>query len=300
MFAAANYAFANRQLLAHFVRVSFEQVLAGKVADWQLRQVYDVAHNIAKVETHTVEGRAVKLVVHRKGATRAFPPGHPDLAARFRQTGQPVLVPGSMGTASFVLVGTPEAMTETFGSTCHGAGRMMSRKAATRSVRGEQVQAELKRQGILVQTGSLRGLAEEAPHAYKDVSVVVESVVGAGLARKVARVPPLAFTNGCAFSPKARRAAQTSGPAVVLGEKLHQAVDVGRFQAAVAAGHCKLHLVALVQGLEAAGLDVGVVDENVLTAICGGDEAVTFFLVEPLDGAGPNGILTAFHILHLR
>lgn len=196
MFAAANYAFANRQLLAHFVRVSFEQVLAGKVADWQLRQVYDVAHNIAKVETHTVEGRAVKLVVHRKGATRAFPPGHPDLAARFRQTGQPVLVPGSMGTASFVLVGTPEAMTETFGSTCHGAGRMMSRKAATRSVRGEQVQAELKRQGILVQTGSLRGLAEEAPHAYKDVSVVVESVVGAGLARKVARVRPLAVIKG--------------------------------------------------------------------------------------------------------
>ena len=196
MFAAANYAFANRQLLAHFVRVSFEQVLAGKVADWQLRQVYDVAHNIAKVETHTVEGRAVKLVVHRKGATRAFPPGHPDLAARFRQTGQPVLVPGSMGTASFVLVGTPEAMTETFGSTCHGAGRMMSRKAATRSARGEQVQAELKRQGILVQTGSLRGLAEEAPHAYKDVSVVVESVVGAGLARKVARVRPLAVIKG--------------------------------------------------------------------------------------------------------
>ncbi len=196
MFAAANYAFANRQLLAHFVRVSFEQVLAGKVADWQLRQVYDVAHNIAKVETHTVEGRAVKLVVHRKGATRAFPPGHPDLAARFRQTGQPVLVPGSMGTASFVLVGTPEALTETFGSTCHGAGRMMSRKAATRSARGEQVQAELKRQGILVQTGSLRGLAEEAPHAYKDVSVVVESVVGAGLARKVARVRPLAVIKG--------------------------------------------------------------------------------------------------------
>lgn len=196
MFAAANYAFANRQLLAHFVRLSFEQVLAGKVADWQLRQIYDVAHNIAKIETHTVEGKPVKLIVHRKGATRAFPPGHPDLAARFRQTGQPVLVPGSMGTTSFVLVGTAQAMAETFGSTCHGAGRMMSRKAATRSARGEQVQAELKRQGILVQTGSLRGLAEEAPQAYKDVSLVVESVVGAGLARKVARVRPIAVIKG--------------------------------------------------------------------------------------------------------
>lgn len=196
MFAAANYAFANRQVLAHFVRRSFEEVLAGKVRDWQLRQVYDVAHNIAKVETHTVEGKPVKLLVHRKGATRAFPPGHPDLAERFQQTGQPVLVPGSMGTVSYVLVGTTEALSETFGSTCHGAGRMMSRKAATRNTRGEQVQAELQRQGILVQTGSLRGLAEEAPQAYKDVSVVVDSVVGAGLARKVARVRPIGVIKG--------------------------------------------------------------------------------------------------------
>lgn len=196
MFAAANYAFANRQVLAHFVRLSFEQVLAGKVRDWQLRQVYDVAHNIAKIETHIVGGKPVKLVVHRKGATRAFPPGHPDLAARFQKTGQPVLVPGSMGTTSFVLVGTPQAMAETFGSTCHGAGRTMSRKAATRQTRGEQVQAELRRQGIFVQTGSLRGLAEEAPQAYKDVSLVVDSVVGAGLARKVARVRPIAVIKG--------------------------------------------------------------------------------------------------------
>lgn len=196
MFAAANYAFANRQILAHFVRLSFEQVLAGKVRDWSLRQVYDVAHNIAKIETHSVEGRPLRLVVHRKGATRAFPPGHPELAERFKLTGQPVLVPGSMGTASFVLVGTAEAMDETFGSTCHGAGRMMSRKAATRQARGEQVQAALRRQGIVVQSGSLRGLAEEAPEAYKDVSVVVESVVGAGLARKVARVRPLAVIKG--------------------------------------------------------------------------------------------------------
>ncbi len=196
MFAAANYAFANRQMLAHFVRLSFEQALAGKVRNWHLRQVYDVAHNIAKVETHIIEGKPQKLVVHRKGATRAFPPGHPDLAERFRLTGQPVLVPGSMGTSSFVLVGTPEAMTETFGSTCHGAGRTMSRKAATRSTRGEDVQADLRRQGILVQTGSLRGLAEEAPHAYKDVSLVVDSVVGADLARKVARVRPIAVIKG--------------------------------------------------------------------------------------------------------
>lgn len=196
MFAAANYAFANRQVLAHFVRLSFERVLAGKVRDWHLRQVYDVAHNIAKVETHRVGGKPVKLLVHRKGATRAFPAGRPDLAAGFQKTGQPVLVPGSMGTASYVLVGTPEALDETFGSVCHGAGRVMSRKAATRSTRGEQVREALHRQGILVQTGSLRGLAEEAPQAYKDVSLVVDSVVGAGLARKVARVRPIGVIKG--------------------------------------------------------------------------------------------------------
>ncbi len=196
MAAAANYAFANRQVLAHFVRRSFEQVLAGKVADWSLHQVYDVAHNIAKVEEHTVDGRPTKVVVHRKGATRAFPPGHPALPPVYRETGQPVLVPGSMGTASYVLVGTASALDETFGSTCHGAGRTMSRRAATRKVRGEKVRSSLERQGITVRSKSLRGLAEEAPMAYKDVSLVVDSVVGAGIARRVARLRPVAVIKG--------------------------------------------------------------------------------------------------------
>ncbi len=196
MTAAANYAFANRQVLAHFVRRSFEQVLAGKVRHWQLRQLYDVAHNIAKVETHEVDGKRVKVVVHRKGATRAFAPGHPELPAIYRETGQPVLVPGSMGTASYVLVGTETAMQTTFGSSCHGAGRMMSRNEATRQLRGEQVRANLAAQGIFVRSGSMKGLAEEAPSAYKDVSLVVESVAGAGIARKVARVRPIAVIKG--------------------------------------------------------------------------------------------------------
>lgn len=196
MAAAANYAFANRQVLAHAARLTFEQVLAGKVRDWSLTQVYDVAHNIAKIEEHEVEGQRQRLVVHRKGATRAFPPGHPELAPVFQATGQPVLVPGSMGTASYVLAGTAAALKETFGSSCHGAGRVMSRKAAMRDARGEQVRASLQQQGIVVRTHSLRGLAEEAPRAYKDVDIVVDSVVGAGIARKVARVVPVAVIKG--------------------------------------------------------------------------------------------------------
>ncbi len=196
MNAAANYAFANRQILAHFVRRAFEQVLAGKVRDWHLHQVYDVAHNIAKIEEHQVGSQRLKVVVHRKGATRAFPPRHPDLPGVYRETGQPVLVPGSMGTVSYVLVGTESALENTFGSTCHGAGRMMSRNAAIKQMRGEQVRAELSQQGIVVRTDSVKGLAEEAPYAYKDVSIVVESVVGAGLARQVARVRPVAVIKG--------------------------------------------------------------------------------------------------------
>jgi len=196
MFAAANFAFANRQVLAHYVRRSFEQVLAGKVSDWHLQQVYDVAHNIAKMETHTFAGQRKRLVVHRKGATRAFAPDHPDLPPVYRRTGQPVLVPGSMGTTSYVLVGTQHAMEETFGSTCHGAGRTMSRSQAKREVWGEDLLKELEREGIVVQAGSMPGLAEEAPAAYKDVSEVVESVEGAGIARKVARVHPVAVIKG--------------------------------------------------------------------------------------------------------
>ncbi len=196
MAAAANYAFANRQVLAHCVRRTFEEVLAGKVRRFDLRQVYDVAHNIAKIERHTVEGRSMELIVHRKGATRAFPPGHPDLPAFYRKTGQPVLVPGSMGTASWVLAGTKRAMEVSFGSTCHGAGRVMSRSKAKRTVRGERVRAELKQEGIIIRAGSMRGLAEEAPLAYKAVDDVVGAVVGAGIARKVARLRPLAVIKG--------------------------------------------------------------------------------------------------------
>jgi len=196
MSAAANYAFTNRQVLAHFVRRAFEQVMAGKVKNWHLHQVYDVTHNIAKIEEHQVGSQRMRLIVHRKGATRAFPPRHPELPAVYRETGQPVLVPGSMGTASYVLVGTETAMDETFGSTCHGAGRTMSRKAALKRARGKHVRTELAEQGIVVRTGSLKGLAEEAPYAYKDVSIVVDSVDGAGLARKVARVRPVAVIKG--------------------------------------------------------------------------------------------------------
>lgn len=196
MSAAANYAFTNRQVLAHFARLSFEEVLAGKVDSWDLKQVYDVTHNIAKVEEHKVDGRRRKLIVHRKGATRSFPPGHPALSEVYQETGQPVLVPGSMGTASYVLVGTAAAMDLTFGSSCHGAGRTMSRRAATRRMHGAKVRSRLQEQGVIIRAQSMKGLAEEAPYAYKDVSLVVDSVAGAGIADKVARVHPVAVVKG--------------------------------------------------------------------------------------------------------
>jgi tRNA-splicing ligase RtcB len=196
MQAAANYAFANRQVLAFHIRRSFEQVLAGRVKNHHLFQVYDIAHNMAKIESHTVGGRRLTLCVHRKGATRAFGPGSEVLPAAYRDIGQPVLVPGSMGTSSWVLVGTEGAMDQTFGSTCHGAGRTMSRHQAKRSVHGAGLRAELEARGIHVRAGSLSGLAEEAPGAYKDVDRVVEVVHGAGIARRVARLTPLAVIKG--------------------------------------------------------------------------------------------------------
>jgi tRNA-splicing ligase RtcB len=196
MQAAANYAFANRQVLAFHIRRSFEQVLAGRVKNHHLFQVYDIAHNMAKIESHTVGGRRLTLCVHRKGATRAFGPGSEVLPAAYRDIGQPVLVPGSMGTSSWVLVGTEGAMDQTFGSTCHGAGRTMSRHQAKRSVHGAGLRAELEARGIQVRAGSLSGLAEEAPGAYKDVDRVVEVVHGAGIARRVARLTPLAVIKG--------------------------------------------------------------------------------------------------------
>ena len=196
MACAANYAFANRQVLLHHIRRSFEQTLSGQVSDWNVLQVYDIAHNMAKIETHEVGGERVKVCVHRKGATRAFGPGFEGLPAEYRDIGQPVLVPGSMGTASYVLVGTAGSMAQTFGSTCHGAGRVMSRAQARRQVRGEKLRGELEHQGIAVRAGSLPGLAEEAPAAYKDVDRVVEVVHRAGIARKVARLEPLAVVKG--------------------------------------------------------------------------------------------------------
>ncbi len=196
MKGAANYAFVNRQVLASHIRRSFEQTLAGKVNNHHLYQIYDIAHNMAKVETHIVDGRQLKLCVHRKGATRAFGPGTEELPSAYRDIGQPVLVPGSMGTASWVLVGTQNSMTQTFGSTCHGAGRSMSRKKAKKSVHAAGLRDQLESRGIHVRAGSMSGLAEEAPAAYKDVNRVVDVVHGAGIARKVARLKPVAVIKG--------------------------------------------------------------------------------------------------------
>ncbi len=196
MKAAANYAFTNRQVLTFHIRRSFEEALAGKVKNHQVYQIYDIAHNMAKIEEHEVDGRQVKVCVHRKGATRAFGPGSPALPAVYHDIGQPVLVPGSMGTASWVLLGTAGSMAQTFGSTCHGAGRMMSRAQAKKSIRGSELREELEAGGIRVRAGSMPGLAEEAPTAYKDVDRVVEVVHSAGIAKKVARLTPIAVVKG--------------------------------------------------------------------------------------------------------
>jgi tRNA-splicing ligase RtcB len=196
MRAAANFAFVNRQLLAFSARRAFEETFAGKLKNWQLTQVYDICHNMGKIETHEVDGNLIKVCVHRKGATRAFGPGTPSLPSEFQQTGQPVLVPGSMGTSSWVLAGTEEAMLRSWGSSCHGAGRTMSRSKAKHDFRGEDLRREMEGHGIKIRAGSMAGLAEEAPFAYKDVDLVVETVVNAGIARKVARLIPLAVVKG--------------------------------------------------------------------------------------------------------
>ena len=196
MRCAANYAFANRQVLAHHARNAFEETLAGRVPNWHLHQIYDIAHNMGKIETHTVDGEQMQVCVHRKGATRAFGPGFQGLPSEYQPIGQPVLVPGSMGTASWVLVGTETSMQRSFGSSNHGAGRTMSRSQAKREVWGEDLHKELEAQGIRVRAGSMPGLAEEAPKAYKDVDEVVETVAGADIARKVARLRPVAVIKG--------------------------------------------------------------------------------------------------------
>jgi tRNA-splicing ligase RtcB len=196
MKCAANYAWANRQMIVHWVRQSFEQVFGRDAESMGLHIVYDVAHNIAKLEEHRVDGGKRLVVVHRKGATRALGPGHPDIPQIYRDVGQPVLIPGDMGTASYLLVGTDTAMQETFGSTAHGAGRHLSRVAALRNFRGDQVQRSLESQGIIVRAAKASVIAEEAPEAYKDVDRVVEVSHRAGISRKVARLRPIGVAKG--------------------------------------------------------------------------------------------------------
>ena len=196
MRAAANFAWANRQLLATQLRRSLEHFFKKSSDAMGLRQVYDVAHNIAKIETHTVAGRPMQVCVHRKGATRAFPPGHAELPEIYRPWGQPVLIPGDMGRASYVLLGAAGAMEQTFGSTCHGAGRVLSREAAIRSARGRSIDKELAAEGIFARARGRTGLAEEQPSAYKDVNDVVNCVASAGLSRKVARLKPMGVIKG--------------------------------------------------------------------------------------------------------
>ncbi len=196
MMCAANYAWANRQCITHWVREAFCRVLAKSQADAGLELVYDVAHNIAKIEEYSTDSGRQALCVHRKGATRAFPAGHPDVPQKYLQIGQPVLIPGDMGRVSYVLVGTEQAMVETFGSTCHGAGRLKSRAAVRRHLRGSDVLKSLQARGITVRTGSLSGLAEEASEAYKDVTSVVGVAQGAGISRIVARTKPIGVIKG--------------------------------------------------------------------------------------------------------
>ena len=196
MGCAINYAFANRQMMTHFLREALVDFTGRREKELGLELVYDVCHNIAKWETHEVDGEPRRLCVHRKGATRAFGPGHPDVPARYRDVGQPVIVPGDMGRYSYVLVGTERAMNETFGSSCHGAGRRLSRAGAKREAHGRPILRELRAAGVYVQSASERTVAEEIPEAYKDVANVVDVMHGAGIARKVAKLVPMAVVKG--------------------------------------------------------------------------------------------------------
>ncbi len=196
MKAAANYAWANRQCIMHWTKGSAMKVLGISPKELGLSLVYDVAHNIAKVEDHVIDGKKRKLMVHRKGATRAFPAGHPELPETIRHVGQPVLIPGDMGRASFVLVGSEKGMTDTFGSTCHGAGRVMSRHKAIKMAKGRAIWRELEDMGIIVMSAGRRTLAEEMSDAYKDISNVVDVVHNAGISSKVAKLRPLGVVKG--------------------------------------------------------------------------------------------------------
>ncbi|MBC7293332.1 MAG: RtcB family protein [Thermoleophilia bacterium] len=196
MACAANYAWANRQMIMHLTEEALLHALRISPRELGLRLVYDVAHNIAKLEEHEVDGRRVKACVHRKGATRAFGPGHPEVPPDYRQVGQPVLIPGDMGTASFVCKGTTAAMEETFGSTCHGAGRVLSRAQALKQAKGRAIDRELAAQGIVVRSQGRKTLGEEMPEAYKDVERVVATMDRAGISPRVARMRPLGVIKG--------------------------------------------------------------------------------------------------------
>jgi tRNA-splicing ligase RtcB len=196
MCCAANFAWANRQMIVHWVRQSFEKVFGTSADSMGMKIVYDVCHNIGKIEEHTVGGQKRKVVVHRKGATRAFPPGHPETPGMYKSVGQPVLIPGDMGSCSFVLVGLPGSMEYSFGSSCHGAGRAMSRTAATRKYRAADVERALREKGIYIKAASKAGIVEEAPGAYKNVEDVVRVAEGAGLTKIVARLVPIGVMKG--------------------------------------------------------------------------------------------------------
>ncbi|MCP4248473.1 MAG: RtcB family protein, partial [bacterium] len=196
MRAAANYAWCNRQIMTHLTRKAFAEVFDKPAERLGMHLVYDVAHNIAKMEPYDVGGKRCQLCVHRKGATRAFPPGHPEIPARYRGIGQPVLIPGDMGRASYVLVGQDGSIEDTFGSACHGAGRQMSRTAAVKSARGRSISQELLDRGVFARARGRRGLEEEQPDAYKDVNRVVDVVHQAGVSKKVCRLRPIGVIKG--------------------------------------------------------------------------------------------------------
>jgi len=196
MACAANFAWCNRQMIVHWVRESFHQIFRQDPEDLGMHIVYDVCHNIAKLEEHEIDGKKIKVYVHRKGATRAFGPGRAEIPAKYRDVGQPVLIPGDMGSASYVLKGTDLAMRESFGSTCHGAGRVMSRHEALRRWRGEAVFNMLQKKGIYAHPASWKVMAEESPEAYKNVDDVVRITHNAGISKKVAKLVPLGVVKG--------------------------------------------------------------------------------------------------------
>lgn len=196
MAGAANFAWSNRQMITHQIRGAWKRILSPKNLNTDLRIIYDVSHNIAKMEEHDIEGKKIMVCVHRKGATRAFGPGRKELNELYQRIGQPVLIPGTMGTSSYLLIGTEQAMGQTFGTVCHGAGRRMSRKEAKRKITGAEVRKNLEKIGIHVECASSAGLAEEAPFAYKDVDNVVQVVTSAGLAKQVVKLKPLAVIKG--------------------------------------------------------------------------------------------------------